>query len=290
MRKCLAWFFFSLLAMSSAVYAEGQGWYNQGLELKSGLEHTFKSGFKDHETEVSLTRYGVQADYSFFTLGYEYSHYSWNDPGDAGIAENGDNPWDGLNNIYLAADVLFPLRDDWSLNVAAGISSSFEKEVSRSFGGSARIIFRRAFDNGWTAGIGAVGVYHPVRSIFIPAVGLAYAKPAGEGWSARIGVPVTMVRYGLNQDFALQAGANYSARIYRLEDRSPVSEKGYFRERSVRLGVQAEWNPADNMILQAGPYYMVARKWQIFDRRDNRLNSMDLKSAPGMEASLTWRF
>ncbi len=283
-------FFCSLLAMSSAAFAEGPGMYNQGLKLKTVLEHTAESGFKDHETEVSRTMYGVQAEYSFFTLGYDYSSYSWDDPGNAGITENGDTPWDGLNNLYLSADVVFPLRDQWSLNAAAGLSSSFEKEISRSFGASARIIFFRAFDNGWTAGIGAVGGYHPVRSIFIPAIALAYAAPAGEGWSARIGVPATMVSYGFDKDFALQAGVNYSSRIYRLENKSPVSKKGYFRERSIRLGVQAEWSPVQNMFVQAGPYYMVARKWQIFDRRENRLNSMDLKNTPGVEVSLAWRF
>ncbi len=290
MREFFIFLFCGLLAIGHASIAASEGFYHQDLDLTAKLKHTFKSEFKDFDTEVSRTRYGVQADYSIFTLGYDYSHYSWDDPGDAGITENGDTPWVGLNNIYLSADISFPLRDAWSLNVAAGLSSSFEKEISRSFGGSARVIFRRAFDNGWTAGIGVVGGYHPVRSIFIPAVGFAYAKPTGEGWSARIGIPMTMVRYGFNEDFALQAGANYSSRIYRLENKSPVSERGYFRERSVRLGVQAEWKPAQNMILQAGPYYMVARKWQIFDRRDKRISSMDLKSTPGVEARLSWRF
>ncbi len=290
MRKFFALFVCCLLALGYAPFAVAGETYYQGLDIKPGLEHTFNSSFKDFDTEVSRTRYGIQADYSFLTLGYDYSHYSWDDPGDAGITESGDAPWDGLHNLYLSADVIFLLRDDWYMNAAAGVSSSFEKEMSRSFGASARIIFLRMFDNGWAAGIGVVGGYHPVRSIFIPAVGFAYAKPVGEGWSARIGVPVTMVRYGFNEDFALQAGANYSSRIYRLENKSPVSEKGYFRERSVRLGVQAEWKPVQNMTLQAGPYYIVARKWQIFDRRDNRLSSMDLKSTPGVEAILTWRF
>ncbi len=290
MKKCFSSLFSCLFLLACPAFADKRDLYHGGLDSGAGVEHTFKSGIKGSDTEVSRTRYGVHASWSFLSFGYDHSRYSWDDPGDSDIASDGNEPFDSLHNAYLSADVIFPLKEDWYMNLAAGLNTSFEKEMSRSFGVSTRIFLLRRFGNGWAVGVGAVGGYHPVRSLLIPAAGLSYGLPGEEGWFARIGVPRTMVRYGFSKDFALQAGAHYSSRIYRLKNNSAVSERGYFRKRNIRLGMQVEWSPIEDMTLEFGPYYMVSRKWQFYDRHDSRISTKDIKSTPGLEANLTWRF
>ena len=290
MKKCFFLIFCLLFIPASASFAGDQGMYYGGLESGAGVEHTFKSGVKGSDTEVSRTTYGVEASWSFLTLGYDHSRYSWDKPGDSDITDDGKDPFKSLHNVYLTADVIFPVKDDWYLNLAAGVNTSFEKEMSRSLGTSARAVLLRVFDSGWMVGVGAVGGYHPVRSIWIPAAGFAYGLPGQEGWTARIGMPRTMVRYGFSEDFAMQAGADYSSRIYRLENNSSAVERGYFRKRDIRLSMQAEWSPLEEMTLEFGPYYVLSRKWQFYDRHDSRIGTWDLDSAPGLQAGLTWRF
>ena len=290
MKKCCFLIFCLLIIPAGVSFAGDESLYHGGLESGAGVEHSFKSGIKGSDTEVSLTTYGVQASWSFLTFGYDYSRYSWSNPGDSEITSDGKAPFESLHNAYLSADAVLPLREDWYINLAGGLNTSFEKELSRSFGASARAVLLRVFDSGWAVGVGAVGGYHPVRNLLIPAVGLSYGLPGQEGWTARIGMPRTMVRYGFSKNFALQAGAHYSSRIYRLKNNSAAAERGYFRKRNIRLGMQVEWSPLEDMTLEFGPYYMVSRKWQFYDRQDKRLSSMDLKSAPGVEASFAWRF
>ncbi len=290
MKKCLALLIGSLLLMASPASAYSNGSHDVGLGLETIVQHSFKSGIKGSDTEVSRSRYGVQASYSIFTLGYDYSHFSWDDAGDAGFTPEDGTPWDGLHNFFLSAEAVFPLAEKWLLYSRAGVNSSFEKEISGSFGiGGAAILFRE-FRNNWFAGLGLVGGYHPVRSLFIPAAGLLYGFPGDVGWTARIGIPTTEVRYGFSESFALQAGLGYSSRMYRLKNNSPVADKGYFRERNFSVGMQVEWSPMEKMALKLGPYYKLGRKWQVYDRHKSRIISKDVKSTPVVEARLSWRF
>ncbi len=290
MRNYLPALIFCLLLFFPLSYSHAQPSAEKGPMLELGIDHAFDSRISSSDTEVSRTRYRIRGSYSFLTLGYDHVRYSWDDHRDAGLAAEGRTPWEVLHHVYISADRMFPLMEQWMLSLGGGAASSFEKEVSDSFGVAARVILIRKFEKGWAAGVGVVGAYHPVRTLVVPAASISYGIHKGPGWSVRAGFPRTKVRYGISDQLALQAAADYRARIYRLKNDSPVAEKGYFRKREVKLGLQLEAKPVRNMILTAGPYYLVARKWRLYDQDESRITSENLKSSPGVEASLSWRF
>ncbi|MFN2266958.1 MAG: hypothetical protein ABR533_01680 [Desulfonatronovibrio sp.] len=276
LRICLIIIF--LFTLSSIAY----GFEQEKLKLRTFSNHNFKSEFKKSDAKVSSTRYGIRADYSYFALLYDYTDYSW--------SRINNKPWNGLHNISLSARKRFVLNEDWMLSTGAAVRSLFEKEISRSVGAGADITFIRLFSNGWSAGIGIAGVYHPVTSALFPVITIGYAPAGDKGFSVRAGFPETYAKYAFNPNLSIKAYGDYMSRAYRLENNSPVISKGYFREQGIKFGLQMEVKPVNAMNISFGPYYIVDRKWKTYNKSGSRLNTEKLDNTPGAEISISWRF
>lgn len=290
MKKILPVLLCCLFIFVPAIWVKAQAAASGTLEVEAGLNHAFKAGIKDSDASVSRTRYGFRASCSHFTLGYDYTRYSWDNHQDLGLTGNSLTPWDDMHYLFLTANRNILLSQEWMLNLGGGISSAFEREMSDSFGLAARVMFFRLFESGWSAGIGLAGACHPVRSIVLPALSLGYGSPRDPGLSFRIGFPATEMRYVFTDTLALRAGADFNVRAYRLKNDSQVAEKGYFREQAVKLSLDAEIRPMKNMTLSMGPYFLLAREWKIYDQDKNRIGKEEFKNRPGLKTSLSWRF
>ncbi|RQD62535.1 hypothetical protein [Desulfonatronovibrio magnus] len=260
------------------------------ISLKAETQYRFKSGIKNSRTDVSSTRYNISGSYSYFTLAYEHTHYSWDHANRSEISDADSTPWTGLHQVTLSGRKSFFLSRQWMINAGFSSYSAFEKELSKSFGGSADVSFIRIFPNGWSAGVGAVGLYHPVRSFFLPGIQVSYAPTGESGFSARLGLPRSQVRYGFNEKIAAQAYGSLASRVYRLKDNSPVSSKGYYWDRSIKLGLEMELKPLEQMTINFGPYILVDRKWKLYTRSGKRISTEKLDNTPGVRASVNWRF
>lgn len=258
--------------------------------FETGIDHVFQAGIKGTDTKVSSTRYGIKGSYSYFTLAYNYTDFSWSRAGDSGLSAPGRTPWKGLHDISLGARKNFFLNRQWMLTLGAGLDSAFEKEISDSAGAWTRIGLTRIFDNGWSAGIGVFGLYHPVGSMVLPSIALGYAPTGDQGFSARIGFPATEVRYGFNERLAARAYSGYTVRVYRLKNSSPVQEKGYFSQRAMRLGMEMEVKPVPSMTLAFGPYYLMDRQWRTYSKNNSRVDREKVKDSAGVRLDISWKF
>lgn len=260
------------------------------LTLKTEFDHLFNSRIRGTDTKVSSSRLGIEGSYSYFTLAYDYTDYSWDKARDSGLSAPDKKPWTGLHRVSLRARKNFSLNQKWMLNLGGAAGSYFEQEMSDSFSLRADFSFIRIFDNGWSAGFGAGAVYHPVTSRILPLITIAYAPTGDQGLSARIGFPETNIRYGFNENLAAKAYLGYTARIYRLKDNSPVQDKGYFSDQGLRFGLEMELRPVQSMTFSFGPYYLVERKWKTYDKSKNRVHKEKLKNSPGIMINLSWKF
>jgi hypothetical protein len=260
------------------------------LTIETGINHAFQAGIKGTDTRVSSTRYGIKGSYSYFTLAYNYTQFSWSKAGDSGLSATGRTPWKGLHDVSLSASKNFFLNRQWMLTLGAGLDSAFEKEISDSTGAWTRVGLTRIFDNGWSAGIGVFGLYHPVGSMVLPSIGLGYAPTGDQGFSARIGFPATEVRYGFSDRLAARAYTGYTVRVYRLKNNSQVQDKGYFSQRALRLGMEMEVKPVPSMTLAFGPYYLMDRQWKTYSKNNNRVDRKKVKDSPGVGMDISWKF
>ncbi len=260
------------------------------ISITTGYDHRFNSRIRGTDAKTSFSRYEIAGSYSYYNLSYDYTDYSWDKARDSGLAARGKTPWTGLHRVSLRARKNFFLNQKWMFNLGGAVGSYFEKEMSDSFGLRADFSFIRIFDNGWSAGFGAGGVYHPVTSRILPLITIGYAPTGDQGLSARAGFPETNIRYGFNENLAARAYLGYTARIYRLKNNSPVREKGYFSDQALKLGMEMELRPVQSMSFAFGPYYLMERKWRIYDKSKDRVQKEKLKSSPGIMMNLTWKF
>jgi opacity protein-like surface antigen len=279
---------FFLIILQAPAFAQPAS--QNKVTLKTEFDHLFNSGIRGTDSRVSSSRFGFEGTYSYFTLAYDYTDYSWDRAGDSGLSPTGRTPWTGLHRVSLRARKNFFLNQEWMFNLGGAIGSYFEKEMSDSFALRADFSFIRIFNNGWSAGFGAGGVYHPVTSRVLPLITIGYAPTGDQGLSARIGFPETNVRYGFNENLAAKAYLGYTARIYRLRNNSPVQEKGYFRDQGLRFGLEMELRPVQSMSVSFGPYYVLERKWRVYDKNEKRVLKQKLKNSPGILMNLSWKF
>ena len=280
--------FLVLIILQASAFAQPAS--QNKVTLKTEFDHLFNSRIKGTDSRVSSSRFGIEGSYSYFTLAYDYTDYSWDRARDLGLSTTGRTPWTGLHRVSLRARRSFPLNQEWMFNLGGAISSYFEEETSDSFALRADFSFIRIFDNGWSAGFGAGGVYHPVTSRVLPLITIAYAPTGGQGLSARIGFPETNIGYGFNENLAAKAYLGYTARIYRLKNNSPVQDKGYFSDQAMKLGMEMELRPLQSMSIAFGPYYVMDRKWKVYDKNEKRVLKQKLKNSPGIMINLSWKF
>ncbi len=280
--------FFFVLAVSAPVNAEQPA--RDRVFIDTGIDHTFKARIRGTDTEISTSRYSIKGSYSNFILSYDYTDYSWDRDGDAGLGTGAGDPWTGLHNISLGARKNFFLNPEWILSLGGGVNTAFEKELSDSFGARADFSFIRIINRNWSTGIGAIGLYHPVRSRVLPVLTISYTSAVDHGLSLRLGFPETNIRYEFNDKLAAKTYFSYSGRIYRLKNDSRVQEKGYFRDRSFRIGMEVEAKPVRAMAITVGSYYLFEREWEIYNKNKNRSQKERIGNTPGINMNLSWNF
>lgn len=81
----------------------------------------------------------------------------------------------------------------------------------------------------WLVFLGGVYIYQQVDVLeTMPLAGIQWRTPASLGWSVRLGVPATSIRYRLNGHWAADLDfISPPAGVFRLRDDSPVIPAGY---------------------------------------------------------------
>ncbi|MFW5731172.1 MAG: DUF6268 family outer membrane beta-barrel protein [Desulfonatronovibrionaceae bacterium] len=264
----------------------------QGTRLSASVEydHGFKAEAKDKKTELSSSGFRLRADYSYFTLGYEYLHYSWDNPEKTFLTPGSARPWQDLHRINMAARKNFQINEKWSFNLGAGMDAAFEQELDESLGARADFSVIRNFGRGWTAGIGAAGFYHPVKSRVFPALSIRYYPAELPGFGMNIGFPEASLEYFFHQAASVKAFAAISSRTYRLKDKNRVSPEGYFRDQAFKTGIAAKTSLGDSLTFNVSAYLLVDRKIRIYDHNKSKIMDLRLESSPGAAISLDYTF
>ncbi|MFP4396926.1 MAG: DUF6268 family outer membrane beta-barrel protein [Desulfonatronovibrio sp.] len=289
MKKTVSIFFlFTLLFSGIQVHAGPAG--SSRASIKAEYEHSFSARISGTSARISSDKYQITGKYSCFTLHYDYQNYSWDNAEDTAFEADGKNPWTDLHNISLGARKNFFLSKRWMLNLSGRVGGSFEKEVSDSFWGRADFSFIRNFDNGWSAGLGLAGFYHPVRGTVLPVVMLSYTPASRQGFSGRLGFPETSLTYNFQDNLAAKAYLGYTARIYRLKNNSSVHPKGYFSDQAFKLGLDLEIQPIRNLSLSFGPYYLIERELKTFNSNYKDKHKEEVKNTPGIKLDISWNF
>lgn len=259
-------------------------------------EHLFASPFSSSDGEVAISRARADAKVSRFTLSWQSSWYHWKHRTDLPFGAGDESPWSALNMLALRADHRDQLTERWSYFVQGAVRSGFEKQLSRSVGAALNGGLVYAWDETWTLGLGGFIGWDPTSEFAFSStfamVGpfVQYRHPKAPGFSARLAMPQSELRYTFDQNWSAWLGLGVTSGTYRLADDSPVMPRGYIRERHYRTGIFLDYSPAPNLMLRLGPTYNFQRRMEVFDSSGDKKRKHDMDPALGLEAGLEWRF
>lgn len=264
--------------------------------IKLQGEHLFSSQVGSGGGKASVTRARADAGLSRYTISWQSSWFSWDNPRDLPLGNAGNTPWDSLHMLALRIDHRDMLSERWSYFVQGAVRSGFEKQVSRSVGAAVNGGLVYAWNQSWTLGLGGFIGWDPTSEFAFSSTSamlgpfVQYRHPKAPGFSARLAMPQSELRYTFDHACSVWLGLGVAAGTYRLADDSPVMPRGYLRERQYTTGIFLDYTPAPNLMLRFGPTFNFQRRMEIFDSSGDKHKTHSLDPGLGLEAGLEWRF
>ncbi len=284
------WFVFTLCLVFAAPAKAVDG------KVRLAGEYLGAAGVESGRGEVAVTRARTDIGLSRFTLSWESSWFDWKNRSALPLGNGHDDPWDGLHMLALRVDHRGGLTERWSYFVQGALRSGFERQLSRSVGVAVNGGLVYAWDDTWTLGLGGFIGWDPTSDFAFSStfamIGpfVQYRHPRAPGFSARLAMPKSELRYTFDQHWSTWFGLGISSGTYRLTDDSPVMPKGYLRERQFSAGLFLDYFPLPNLMLRFGPSYNFQRSFQIYDSSGDKTDKYDLDPSVGVELGLEWQF
>lgn len=241
--------------------------------------------------EVSVAGGRFSATYRYYTFSYSRREYSWGNQENLPFGNGVDDPFNGMNKLDLGIRYPGKINEKWRYIVGGGVNSSFEQEMSDSFGARAFALFSYGLTPKWRLALGAFGRYNPVRSLAMPAFGVSYNQFAPLGLSFALGYPLTHITYKFTPQIALKYRmVQFDQFVYRLADDSTVQPGGYIETQDMMTGLTLEWRPAKNWDVNVGANYYFRRLMTFYDEDGENEKEWDVDEAWGGVLRIRYSF
>lgn len=228
-----------------------------------------------------------------FSLGYEGKKFAWSDVNRLNFGNGRDNPWGTLHRLRLGYEHEGAINSDWFYSAEIVGTSSFEKEMSGSYGAALRGGFMYLISDNWAAEFGAQVFVNNVNSSLMPYLGIAYENfdADGAGYFLTLGAPSTEAGYAFSKRAKVRFSFDMEGMTYRLKDNSSVVKKGYLETSSMKIGLYYDWKPTQALSVSLGPEYHFEREMKLYKRNGHRTGpTIKQKSAFGGILQLGYTF
>lgn len=258
---------------------------------KVTFQSDFLSDAKFEGYEGSVKTYKQKIQINNEVVGFSYSRwdFDWNNENDLPFYR-GKTPIDVMNRIKLYANWPVRINDKWFMLNSVNINSTYEKEMSDSYGGGITSFFSYKIDEEHAIQLGAFANYHSVKTLVLPVLGYSYRARATDGLKMVIGFPRAYIGYQLNPEILLNAGMVYSQAVIRLADDSGIEPEGYSEAKDFQanLGFRYEFNK--HFELSADLLYAFKRDFTIYNRNADEIDDYSIESSFGGIVKLKYLF
>ena len=293
MKKLIVLTFFAVMLTATAASAEDLADESlfSPVSIRASGGMISDADFKDSEgsAQVKTGRLAIKA--GGFSFGYEGKNYSWQNKQLLSFGNGRDNPWDTLHRLTLGYEYNDGINDNWAYSVAITGSSSFEEEMSGSFGGALRGGFMYTFNENWKTMFGGRIFTNNIKSSIMPYLGITYENFDSDGAGAfmSLGAPSTEAGYAFSKESKVRFTFDFDGSMTRLKDDSTVARKGYLETSSMVTGLYYDWNPTQAFSLSLGPEYHFAREIKLYDQDGDKFGDT-IKQDSALGGSLRLRY
>ncbi|MEN8726668.1 MAG: hypothetical protein ABF276_01765 [Sulfurovum sp.] len=245
--------------------------------------------FEGYEGSVKTYKQRIQINNEMVGLSYSRWDFDWKNENDLPFYQ-GKTPIDSMNRIKLYANWPLRINDEWFMLSSLNVNSTYEKEMSDSYGAGITSFFSYKMDDAHTIQLGAFANYHSVKTLVLPVLGYSYRARATDGLKMVIGFPRAYIGYHLNPNVLLNAGMIYSQAVIRLANDSGIEPGGYSEAKDFQANFGLRYEINKHFEISADLLYAFKRDFTIYDHNSDEVDDYSIESSLGGIIKLKYRF
>lgn len=283
-----------ILSLSAlTLFAEEQklSLLEQITQPKVSFQSDFLSDAKFEGYDGSVKTYKQKIQINNDIVGFSYSRwdFDWKDENDLPFYQN-KTPIDSMNRLKLFANWPLHINDRWFMLNSVNVNSTYEKEMSDSFGAGIMSFFSYKIDDDHAIQLGAFANYHSVRTLALPVIGYTYRARETDGLKMVLGFPRAYVGYQLSPEILFNAGMIYSQAVIRLADDSGIEPEGYSEAKDFQANIGFRYEINEAFELSADLLYAFKRDFTIYNRYADEVDSYSIEPSFGGLVKLKYLF
>ncbi|MBT8344256.1 MAG: hypothetical protein KJO45_06010 [Sulfurovum sp.] len=248
-----------------------------------------EANFKGYEGSVKTYKQRIQINNDIFGISYSRWDFDWSGESDLPFYK-GKTPIDSMNRIRLYANWPLRINDKWFMLNSVNVNSTYEKEMSDSYGAGLASFFSYKLDDDHAIQMGAFANYHPVKTLALPVLGYSYRARETDGLKMVLGFPRAYVGYHLTPKILVNAGMVYSQAVIRLADDSGIETKGFSEAKDYQANVGFRYEITKDFELNLDLLYAFKRDFTIYDQNSNEVDSYSIEPSAGGLLKLKYIF
>lgn len=242
------------------------------------------------EGSVRVEKTKIQLNNAIGGISYTNWSFLWNDVAALPFGNGVDAPIKQMHSIKLNANLPYFINEKWFVLASVSASSTFEKEMSDSYGAGVFAFASYKLSENHTFQMGAFANYHPISTLALPVMSYSYRARKTDGLQVVLGFPRAYVGYFLNESTLLRGGMIFSQSVIKLSDESVVESSGYIEAEDYmsNVGVSYEFTPS--FTLDTDLLYSLKRNFIIYNSAGDEQQTYKINPSFGVSLRLKYLF
>lgn len=282
---------FVLLSYCMA-YAESRSIVQKMIEPRISYEYSSLSEGNIGNTEGSLSveKNRLQINNELFGISYNHWDFDWNSINQLPFGDKIHTPIDELHGLEARITLPKKIDPNWFWLSSLTLKSTFENEMSRSYGINLLSFLSYRFNDDHSIQMGAFANYHPTSTLALPVMSYSYREKFNEGWQFILGFPRTYVGYHYNENTLIKLGMIFSQSLVRLSNSSVIEKGGYVEAKDYLSNLGIRYTINEQLTFSADLLYSLKREFTIYNAHGDKIQNNSINNVPGVTIQLMYAF
>lgn len=262
------------------------------LEPRITLDTAYLDDAKVGDTDgsVRVFKNSVKINIADASFGYSNWRFNWDNVEALPFGDNINTPLKQIHNFEARMSFPKPINQKWFLLTSVAASTTFEKEMSDSYGANIYAMLSYRIDTEQSFQFGAFANYHPTKTLALPVMSYSYRANERDGWQFILGFPVTHLGYYVEKDTLVRFGLMFSQSLVRLADDSVIEKSGYAEAMDYMSNLGVTYSVNKNFKFHADLLYTLAREFTIYNNDAKKVQKDDVENNYGANLRLVYSF
>lgn len=262
------------------------------LEPKLTYETSYLGDAKvgDTDGKVRVFKNKLKVNVADASLTYNNWKFNWDNVGVLPFGQGTHKPLEQIHSVEVRMNFPHVIDEKWFLLTSISANTTFEKEMSDSYGANIYGMLSYRMDMDHSFQFGAFANYHPTKTLVLPVMSYSYRANEKDGWQFIFGFPITHVAYNIDKKTLVRFGMMFSQTLARLADDNKVQERGYAEAMDYMSNLGVSYSVSKDFKIHADLLYTLVREFTIYDKDANKIQKEEIENNFGANLRLVYSF